>query len=315
MSAVRRTALVLVGLILLSLNLRPAAVSVGPVLEEVRHGLGLNGAEAGSAHLAAGAGVRGLRRAGAVHRARRRPAPCPGALARRGGDRARRAGRGPRPGCLPGALGDRARRHGDRQRADPVPGQAALPRPDRARHRDLHHRPRDRADLCLSADRADLRLVRRLATRPRRVVAPRPGRPRAVAGHARARQAPRDRGAEHLVRRRGAHPHRLGDGALLRPAVAPGLLDLRLVRPAVARLRLLRGASRAARRDRGRRQHPVVVVAAVCCSPAHRPARSDPRGAELLSRRLCAAPPRRAPDGPSRPPCSWVSAAASSPSC
>src|SRR3954468_3571394 len=47
MSAVRRTALVLVGLILLSFNLRPAAVSVGPVLEEVRRGLGLSGAEAG----------------------------------------------------------------------------------------------------------------------------------------------------------------------------------------------------------------------------------------------------------------------------
>jgi MFS transporter, CP family, cyanate transporter len=44
---VRRTALVLVGLVLLSFNLRPAAVSVGPVLEEVRRGLGLSGAEAG----------------------------------------------------------------------------------------------------------------------------------------------------------------------------------------------------------------------------------------------------------------------------
>jgi CP family cyanate transporter-like MFS transporter len=43
----RRTALVLVGLILLSFNLRPAAVSVGPVLEEVRRGLGLSGPEAG----------------------------------------------------------------------------------------------------------------------------------------------------------------------------------------------------------------------------------------------------------------------------
>jgi MFS transporter, CP family, cyanate transporter len=38
---------VLVGLILLSFNLRPAAVSVGPVLEEVRRGLGLSGPEAG----------------------------------------------------------------------------------------------------------------------------------------------------------------------------------------------------------------------------------------------------------------------------
>ncbi len=47
MSALRRTALVLVGLVLLSFNLRPAAVSVGPVLEEVRDGLGLTGPEAG----------------------------------------------------------------------------------------------------------------------------------------------------------------------------------------------------------------------------------------------------------------------------
>jgi CP family cyanate transporter-like MFS transporter len=38
---------VLVGLILLSFNLRPAAVSVGPVLAEVRRGLGLSGTEAG----------------------------------------------------------------------------------------------------------------------------------------------------------------------------------------------------------------------------------------------------------------------------
>jgi CP family cyanate transporter-like MFS transporter len=46
-SAARRTALVLTGLVLLSFNLRPAAVSVGPVLEEVRRGLGLSGTEAG----------------------------------------------------------------------------------------------------------------------------------------------------------------------------------------------------------------------------------------------------------------------------
>jgi CP family cyanate transporter-like MFS transporter len=46
-SVPRRTALVLAGLVLLSFNLRPAAVSVGPVLAEVRRGLGLSGAEAG----------------------------------------------------------------------------------------------------------------------------------------------------------------------------------------------------------------------------------------------------------------------------
>jgi CP family cyanate transporter-like MFS transporter len=45
--AARRTTLVLVGLILLSFNLRPAAVSVGPVLKEVRRGLDLSGPEAG----------------------------------------------------------------------------------------------------------------------------------------------------------------------------------------------------------------------------------------------------------------------------
>jgi MFS transporter, CP family, cyanate transporter len=38
---------VLVGLVLLSFNLRPAAVSVGPVLEEVRTGLGLSGPQTG----------------------------------------------------------------------------------------------------------------------------------------------------------------------------------------------------------------------------------------------------------------------------
>src|SRR5262249_31929313 len=46
-SAARRTALVLTGLVLLSFNLRPAAVSVGPVLEEVRDALGMSGPEAG----------------------------------------------------------------------------------------------------------------------------------------------------------------------------------------------------------------------------------------------------------------------------
>jgi CP family cyanate transporter-like MFS transporter len=43
----RRTVFVLVGLVLLSLNLRPAAVSVGPVLAEVRDGLGMGAASAG----------------------------------------------------------------------------------------------------------------------------------------------------------------------------------------------------------------------------------------------------------------------------
>jgi CP family cyanate transporter-like MFS transporter len=40
-------ALVVVGIIVLAFNLRPAAVSVGPVLDEVREGLGLNAGETG----------------------------------------------------------------------------------------------------------------------------------------------------------------------------------------------------------------------------------------------------------------------------
>jgi CP family cyanate transporter-like MFS transporter len=43
----RRTTWVLVGLVLLSFNLRPAAVSVGPLLSEVREGLGMSAASAG----------------------------------------------------------------------------------------------------------------------------------------------------------------------------------------------------------------------------------------------------------------------------
>ena len=43
----RRNALILAGLVLLSLNLRPAAVSVGPVLAEVRNGLHMGSASTG----------------------------------------------------------------------------------------------------------------------------------------------------------------------------------------------------------------------------------------------------------------------------
>jgi MFS transporter, CP family, cyanate transporter len=43
----RRTLLVLAGLVLLSFNLRPAAVSVGPVLKEVRDGLAMSAPEVG----------------------------------------------------------------------------------------------------------------------------------------------------------------------------------------------------------------------------------------------------------------------------
>lgn len=47
MSPRRTSLLVLAGLVLLSLNLRPAAVSIGPVIAEVRHSLGMSSATAG----------------------------------------------------------------------------------------------------------------------------------------------------------------------------------------------------------------------------------------------------------------------------
>lgn len=46
-SARRATALVLIGIVLLSVNLRPTAVSVGPVLAEVRSAFGMSGPVAG----------------------------------------------------------------------------------------------------------------------------------------------------------------------------------------------------------------------------------------------------------------------------
>ncbi len=47
MSEARGRVLVLVGIVVLALNLRPAAVSIGPVLNDVRAGLDMSGTEAG----------------------------------------------------------------------------------------------------------------------------------------------------------------------------------------------------------------------------------------------------------------------------
>ncbi|MFC6345525.1 MFS transporter, partial [Nocardioides hankookensis] len=46
-TARRTTTLILVGIVLLSLNLRPAAVSVGPVLDEIRDAFSMSGPAAG----------------------------------------------------------------------------------------------------------------------------------------------------------------------------------------------------------------------------------------------------------------------------
>ena len=65
----RRTAvLVMVGIVLLSLNLRPAAVSIGPVLEEVRDAFGMSPAAVGLLTSLPVIAFADLRRAGACGR-------------------------------------------------------------------------------------------------------------------------------------------------------------------------------------------------------------------------------------------------------
>ena len=61
-NARRATALVLVGIVLLSFNLRPTAVSVGPVLAEVRDSFSMSGPVAGLLTSLPVRRVRGLRR-------------------------------------------------------------------------------------------------------------------------------------------------------------------------------------------------------------------------------------------------------------
>ena len=266
------------GLILLSFNLRPAAVSVGPVLEEVRRGLGLTGAEAGLltslpvlAFAIFGALAPSLARVVGLHRAL---ALSLVAVVIGLGGRASAHDSTVFLGFSAVALAGMATAN------VLIPSLVKLHFPDRIGRATAIYTTALAVGLTSAflLTGPDLRRLRQLAGRTGRLGPSRARRPGAVAGPARARQAPGDRREEHLVRRRGAYPDRLGHGALLRPAVAAGVLDLRLVRPAVARLRLHRGAGRAAGRDRGRRQHPAVALAALGGRPSRRPARPDPRG-------------------------------------
>ena len=119
--------LVILGIVVLAFNLRPAAVSVGPVLGEVSDGLGMTTTETGVltslpvlAFAVFGALAPRLARLG-------RPAPGDaGGPALRGG-RPRGASRRRLVGRVPAALPARARRDGDRQRAAALAGEAALP--------------------------------------------------------------------------------------------------------------------------------------------------------------------------------------------
>ena len=206
---------VLTGLVLLSFNLRPAAVSVGPVLAEVRDGLGMSSLTAACSPPCRCSRSRSsapwhprLAAAVGVHRV-----TLLSLLARR-----RRAGRPRAVGhdaVVPGPLAARAGRDGHRQRAAAVPGQAALPRPHRPGHRDLHDRAGDRADLARSVLTVPIsRRVRRLALRPGRLGASlAAGRGAPVARPASPTTGTSSQAGTVRFARRRPHPARLGDGA------------------------------------------------------------------------------------------------------
>ena len=185
------------------------------------------------------------------------------------------------------ALAARAGRDGDRQRAAALAGQAALPGPGRPAHLDLHHGARDRAHLGLGAHGPDQRGVRRMARRAVRLVRRPPPSPRSRGSAWSGTTVGREEVAGHVgLARRRPHPSRLADGAVLRAAVAAGLLDLRLVRRALPDAGFSaahRGA--AARRDH-RRQHPAVVPDPVAGRPQPRPDAVPVRGDGLLPARL-----------------------------
>ena len=160
--------LVVVGIVVLAFNLRPSAVSVGPVLDEIIAGLGMSAVEAGVltslpvlAFAVFGALAPRLARLVGLHRLTTLAlvGVVVGLCLRSRADD---------PVLVFLALSLLALAgHGDRQRAAAVAGEAALPRPDRADDVDLLDRARDRADLRVGAHRADQRGVRRVALRPR----------------------------------------------------------------------------------------------------------------------------------------------------
>ena len=148
--------LVVVGIVVLAFNLRPAAVSVGPVLDEITSGLSMSSTTAGvltTLPVLAFAGFGAL----APWLARvLGPAPRHPARADLRGRRPRGALAALARAVLPAAVAAGAGRHGDRERAAAVAGQAALPRPGRPDDVDLHDLAGGRPDALLRADRPDL---------------------------------------------------------------------------------------------------------------------------------------------------------------
>ena len=118
--------------------------------------------------------------------------------------------------------------------------------------------------------------VRVLAGRARRLGRARgPGRPPLARPrqprHPRPRLRPEPE-PRHRVPRRRPHPAGLGDGGVLRAAVAAGVRRVRLVRDAVAGRRLQRRPGRRARRGRGRDVDPALGLVAPGDRQAGQPA-------------------------------------------
>ncbi len=265
--------LLLAGLLLLAVNLRPAAVSVGPVLAEVREGLAMSTLTAGlltSLPVLAFAGFGALapqlaRRIG-VHRVTLGRAAVRGL---RVGGPSRRT----RPGNLPAPLDGGAGRDGRRERAAPVAGQAALPRPDRSGHGALHRDPGGRPHRRSDADGPDRGGDQRVAGGPRRLGRPRGVRRPALAAPDRPRPPPRPWSPRRGPLRGRPDPARPGHGPVLRAAVHACLRDLRVVRAAVARRGLLPRVGRAPRRASSR---PPASRSRCGCRPPRLAATTSP---------------------------------------
>ena len=215
--------LVVLGIVVLAFNLRPAAVSVGPVLGDISAGLRMSTAETGIltslpvlAFAVFGAlAPRGARLVG-LHRLTLLALLCVvGGLAGRGVT-----------SSVPlflAALPPGARRDGLGQRAAALAGQAALPQPDRADDRGLLDRAGDRPHLRVGADRPDRRGAGRLAVGPDGLGGHRGHRRTPLARARRARPPAGGGQGPHRAAGRGPHPARLADGAVLRAAVAAGV--------------------------------------------------------------------------------------------
>ena len=154
-------------ILLLSTNLRPAAVSVGPVLDELRDGLDMGPASAGlltSLPVLAFA-IFGALAPAAARRLGPHRVTFLALLARRGRPGRRAVVQQETAFLVLSLLAHRG--DGDGERADPLPGPAALPGPDRAGDRALHDRPGRRADRVVPPHGAGRRRVRGLALRHR----------------------------------------------------------------------------------------------------------------------------------------------------